>query len=123
MASGIGGLDARQSAEAIAVGSVLGLYRFDRHKTSSSDKDAIDSLKIVEQDASKIAALEAGVADGKAVADATNLCRDLANEPGNVMTPTQLSEAALMVARESGLELEVIDRPGMNRGWSTTPTV
>ena len=111
--AGIGGLDARQSADAIAVGGLLGLYRFDRHKTNNTTKGAIDSLKIVEQESSNIEALEAGVAEGQTVADATNLCRDLANEPGNIMTPTQLSEAALEVALESGLKVEVIDRPRM----------
>ena len=111
--AGIGGMDARHSGQAIAEGSILGLYRFDRHKTGNDNKHEIEALSIVESDASKLKELEIGVVDGKVLAEATNLCRDMANEPANYMTPTQLSEVALEVARDVGLQIEVLDRSRM----------
>ena len=47
------------------------------------------------------------------MAEATNLCRSMANEPANFMTPTQMAEVALDVSREAGLEVDVLDRPQM----------
>ena len=37
----------------------------------------------------------------------------MANEPANHMTPTRMAEVALEVVRQTGLELEVLDRPQM----------
>ena len=53
------------------------------------------------------------MSDGTAVAEAVNACRDMATEPANYMTPTRMAELALTFAQESGLEIEVFDRPQM----------
>ncbi len=111
--AGIGGLDAASVGQALAEGALLGLYRFDRFKSSSDDRRDVDGVTIVELDADKREALEKGVARGAVIAKAVNLCRDMANEPPNSMTPTRMAEAALEVANESGLEMEVLDRPQM----------
>ena len=110
---GIGGIDPGAAAQAVAEGAVLGLYRFDRYRSDDKDKREMEEMAIVEIDPSKVAAMQDAVAEGVLVADATNLCRDLANEPANVMTPTQLAEAALEVANQSGMEIDVLDRPRM----------
>ena len=111
--AGVGGLEATASGQAIAEGTILGLYRFDKYKSSDGDRRDIRELTIVEFDAAKARALEQGVAEGTIIGDAVNLCRDMANEPANFMTPTRMAEEALEVARESDLELEVLDRPQM----------
>ena len=111
--AGIGGLDAGASAQAVAEGAILGLYRFDKYKSEGESSNAVESLTIVEAGPDKVAALEAGAADGVVLAEAVNLCRDMSNEPANCMTPTRMAEVALEVARDAGLEIEVIDRPQM----------
>jgi leucyl aminopeptidase len=109
--AGIGGLDTKGSGAAVAEGAVLGLYRFDKYKSRNDDGEKPLSLTIVESDASKVSELEGGVSEGQIIADAVNICRDMANEPANYMTPTRMAEVALEVARECGLEIEVLDRP------------
>ncbi len=111
--AGIGGLDPSAVGQAVAEGITLGLYKFDKYKTASNDSPNLEELLIVESDEAKVSALEDGVARGQAIADAVNFCRDMANEPANAMTPTRMAEMALEVARASGLELEVLDRPQM----------
>ena len=108
--AGIGGMDAGESGEAIAEGAILGLYRFDKYKTSNEDTTEVAELTVVESDRAKVQPLEEGVSVGSALADAVNLCRNMANEPANYMTPTRMAEVALEVAQESGLEIEVLDR-------------
>ena len=111
--AGAGGLDARASGRAIAEGGVMGMYRFDKYKTSSEDRRGIRELTIVEFDAGKVQDLEEAAAEGAIIGDAVNLCRDMVNEPANYMTPTRMAETALEAAGECGLEIEVLERPRM----------
>ena len=111
--AGIGGLEPRGAAQAMAEGAVLGLYRFDKYKADGDEKNDIETLRVVEFDASKIPDIEAGLDTGAMLAQAVNRCRDMVNEPANEMTPAQMAEAALEVALASGLEMEVLDRSDM----------
>lgn len=118
--AGIGGMDPAACAEALAEGSVLGLYKFDKYKTGSEEQDdgdsEIESLAIIEIDRERIHALQSGVATAGALAAAATLARDLVNEPPNQMSPTRLAEVARSVADETGgLECEVLDRPEIER--------
>ncbi|TAK60487.1 MAG: leucyl aminopeptidase [Dehalococcoidia bacterium] len=107
---GIAGLDAEACAQAIAEGAVLGLYRFDRHKKPDEDAGSVEAITIVERDTTKVAALRAAAARGAIVAEAANFARDLANEPANVLTPTELAVRAEAMAREHGLGCHIYDR-------------
>ena len=62
--AGIGGLSAEDCAEAIAEGTLLGLYRFLRHKKKPEDEFEVESLTLVEHDAAKMPVLERGVEKG-----------------------------------------------------------
>ena len=110
--AGTGGLDVKAAAQGVAEGAILGLYRFNVYKSNDDGVD-IAEFTLVEADAGKLSHVEAGVAEGRAIGDAVNFCRDMANEPANAMTPTEMSERALRVANEGGMELEVMDRPQM----------
>jgi leucyl aminopeptidase len=108
--AGIAGLDAGACAQAIAEGAVLGLYRFDRHKKADEDAFDVREMRIVEHDHAKATALERAAERGVIVAEATNFARDLANEPGNVLTPTELATRADAMARDAGLGCKILDR-------------
>ncbi len=108
--AGIAGFDAGACAQAIAEGAVLGLYRFDRHKKADDDAFDVQSLHIVENDHAKTDALAKAAERGVIVADATNFARDLANEPGNVLTPTEFAVRAESMAAEVGLGCKILDR-------------
>jgi leucyl aminopeptidase len=117
--AGIGGLDAGASAQAIAEGTLLGLYKFDSYRSNGNGGDAggdgasINQVTIVERNSERIDALQAGVSVGRVLAESTMLARDLVNHPANVMTPTRMADAAREIASEVGLELDVMDRDRM----------
>jgi leucyl aminopeptidase len=113
--AGIGGLDPQACAQAIAEGAVLGLYRFLKYKTKELDEKEkeLEDLVLVEHDAAKVPALERGVQRGVILAEAANFCRDMANEPSNNMTPTELAARAKAAADACGLESQVLDREDM----------
>jgi leucyl aminopeptidase len=108
--AGIAGLDAAACAQAIAEGAVMGLYRFDRHKKTDDDAFDVQSMRVVEHESAKTAALAAAAERGTIVAEAVNFARDLANEPGNILTPTELAARTEAMAAELGLGCKIFDR-------------
>src|SRR3954469_24817978 len=62
--AGIAGLPAEDCAAGIAEGTLLGTYRFMRHKKADDEAD-MESLTIVEHDTAKVATLERGVERGR----------------------------------------------------------
>ena len=111
--AGVGGLEPRQCAQAMAEGAVMGLYRFLRHKKPEEEQREIEHVVLVEVDAKKTPALRQGVATGRVLAEAANRARDMANEPANLLTPTAMAEQAQTIAAEAGLECEVLEREQM----------
>ena len=112
--AGVGGMDPRAAAQAVAEGGVLGLYRFRNYVTKNDDSTGdLKELVLVEGDSARVADLEKGALEGKLMAEAAILARDMVNEPANVMTPTRMSEIALQVADQEGLEIEILERRDM----------
>jgi len=109
--AGIAGLPAEVCAQAVAEGTALGAYEFDKYKSvkDGEPKTAIEQVLIVEREADKVPMIEAGVKMGMIIAEATNLARDLANEPPDVVTPGHLAGLAETFAVEFGLRCEVWD--------------
>ncbi|MBI3988388.1 MAG: leucyl aminopeptidase [candidate division NC10 bacterium] len=105
--AGIGGLDLKRSVQAIAEGVLLGLYAFTKYKKEENHKE-IQEVVILERETGRIKALEEGVGTGRILAQATNLARDLVNEPANVMTPIVMAERAREVADSLGLECQIL---------------
>ena len=112
--SGVGGLDPRASGQAIAEGSILGLYRFRNYLTKNEDTpDDLEELQVVERETAKGRELKKGLEQGRIMAEAALLARSMVNEPPNVMTPTRMAEIASQTAEEEGLGVKILDRPQM----------
>ncbi len=113
--AGIGGLDPDACAQAVAEGALMGNYRFLKHKAADDDRSELDSITIIENDSAKVTAMTAAAERGVIVGEATNLTRDLANEPSNHLTPTDLAARAAAVAAETGMECEILERSEMEK--------
>ena len=112
--SGIAGLDAGSTGQAIAEGCILGLYRFRNYITKGDDGSGeLNEMLVVELESSKVGDLERGVEQGRLMGEVAILARDMVNEPANVLTPTRMAEIAGGVAEEEGLELKLLDRQDM----------
>ncbi len=111
------GFDAEPLAQAITEGAMLGLYRFDTYKGRGSRPadSEIETLTLLSSDRDAISPLKAAIGRGEVLARATNLARDLVNEPANVLTPTELAARVRGVARRHRLAIEVLDRRAMQR--------
>jgi len=116
IAHGIGTTDLSlsDSIQAFVEGVVLGNYRFERHKTPKEEpENLITRLTIIEEDSTKIEEIRKAATKGATLAQATNLARDLANEPANHLTPSDLVERAKKIAESKNIELEVLERETM----------
>ncbi len=103
------GLEA--SAEAIAEGAILGLYSFSKYK--KPEYEDIDEILIVAKEGEEVPTIKSAIDKGKAVAQATNMARDMVNEPANYMTPSRMAEVAKEIATKYDLGLKIFDREDM----------
>jgi leucyl aminopeptidase len=110
------GLGAAHAAEACAEGALYGLYEFKKYKSSSDNNNGENNSKRVEEVTllgADEAALRQGSERGRIIGEAVNFCRDLGNEPPNVLSPTELANRARAMAEANGLECEVLEREQM----------
>ena len=111
--AGINDISPKDSAQAVTEGALLGLYLFRKHMTREDDKlGEIKQLLIFGSDETKLH-LEEGSNKGKVLAEATNLARDMVNEPANYMTPKHMAETATKLAESYKLEVSILEREQM----------
>ena len=98
-----------ENAQAITEGAIAADFETDKYKTEKKNNKHIENLAIGGYSDDQKAAGEKGIARGRIIADAQNFARDLVNEPSNKLTPRILAEKALAMAKEAGLEVEILD--------------
>jgi leucyl aminopeptidase len=111
--AGSGGLPIETAAQAVAEGSLLGLYNYHGQKTKAPDTPDPQVLELVVYDEADAPAAQRGADVAQAIAAGVTLTRDLVNLPPNVCTPTYLAQAATQVAEDVGLRVEVLGRKQM----------
>ncbi|HHE41047.1 MAG TPA: leucyl aminopeptidase, partial [Dehalococcoidia bacterium] len=72
------------------------------------DDGDITAMKLVVKEGMDHAAVDNGVYTGTVLAEATNLARDMVNEPANTMTPTRMGEMACELGQQFGMEVHVM---------------
>jgi leucyl aminopeptidase len=108
------GADGPAALAAVAEGTVLAAYRFQRHK-SAPDPDLAAATLLVDGDRS-LAAAEPVLRRAEVAARATLAARDLVNEPASRINPATLAAEAVRLARAAGLEHQVLTGPALRRG-------
>ncbi|HEX7157457.1 MAG TPA: leucyl aminopeptidase [Edaphobacter sp.] len=101
-------LPAALTARAIVEGAEIAERDWDTYKSDWQDK-SIQSLTLLAKEAEKSTKdeIQVGFEEGLIVAQAQNFTRELVNEPGNVLTPTELGKRAAAMCEEMGLKCEV----------------
>ena len=111
--AGVAGISLEEAAQAVTEGTLLGLYSFRKHMTEEAEHGEIKQLLIVDSDKANLPLLERGSSKGTILAEATNLARDMVNEPANYMTPSYMMEGAVSLAKTYGLEISVLEQEQM----------
>lgn len=97
-----------------AQGVITGLFELDKYKTSKEEQNKIESVTILIEGADK-KEVEEGIEKGKIIGESINFTRELANEPPNLLTPTEMANRAKAMAKEVGLKCEILDREDMEK--------
>src|SRR5690606_41639305 len=95
-------------AEMDTEAALLATYEFDAATAKSDPLRRLGRLVLAVPPQSDSAELDRAVTRGRVRARGTNLARDLAHTPGNLMTPTHLADRAHALGEESGFEVRVI---------------
>ena len=101
-------------ASAVLEGSCMALFDPDKYRTKDKEVREIGKLVVV-MDGADETGLKRGAERGRIIGESVNFTRDLANEPGAYMTPTNMAERAREVATEFGLSIDVLDEARMEQ--------
>ena len=87
----------------------------DIYKTREKDRRDVEIFRIVFDDKKPAADVREGIRRGVIVGEATSIARTLANEPSNILTPTQFAQRAMQMSAEAGLRTRVMERDEMEK--------
>jgi leucyl aminopeptidase len=95
-------------------GFVTSRFELDKYKTKDKNDKSIGTFVVCVEGA-KPADLRSGLNRGQAIGESINFTRDLANEPPNILHPTEMARRAQEMAKEVGLKCEVLDEARMEK--------
>jgi leucyl aminopeptidase len=96
------------SASFLVEGAIAGSFDTSIYQKDPEKRSGADTITILAEGFSQDA-LQEGVARGEILGEAVNFARRLAITPANDMTPAILADEATKAAKETGLEIEVLD--------------
>jgi leucyl aminopeptidase len=106
--------DAQDAAKCAMQGVVTSQFELDKYKTKDKNTKSIDNFVLCVEGANA-ADLEEGLKRGEIIGDSMNFTRDLANEPPNILTPTEMALRAQKMAKEVGIKCEILDEAKMEK--------
>ena len=110
MAEGAGNSD--EAFQAVVEGALLSVYSFSKYQTMHANVSSIEQIQFMSAQAESKGRQEA-LKRGEAMAEAANFAREMINEAPSVLTPSEMARRASEMARQFGLESEILDRPQM----------
>ncbi|HEY8560852.1 MAG TPA: leucyl aminopeptidase [Pyrinomonadaceae bacterium] len=106
--------DAREIAQNAATGFATSQFELDKYRTKDKNGKTVENLVLCVEGADA-AVLEDGLKRGQIIGESMNFTRDLANEPPNVLHPTEFARRAQAMAKEAGLKCEILDEAKMQK--------
>ena len=97
--------------ETVALGAGLGSFRPAKVTAKDDDEEKSDSLRVLVTEGGVDAVSRAAT-----IAECVGLARDLVNTPPNLLFPGSFADRAAELAREAGLEVEVLDESALAEG-------
>jgi len=103
-------LSEEKLAESFVIGLLLGVYEFNQFKTLERDKiKEIEEVVLLGEKDEEIKIIDNGLSTGQIISEAVCMARDLVNGPSNQITPTVLAEKAAEIAKDHGMEVQVLE--------------
>lgn len=106
--------DTVEAATCAMQGVVTSQFELDKYKTVDKNEKSIDNFILCVEGAN-VKDVKKGLERGEIIGDSMNLTRDLANEPPNILTPTEMAKRSQAIAKEFGLKCEILDDAKMEK--------
>jgi leucyl aminopeptidase len=90
-------------------GLITADFESNKYHTEKKPNREIQSVSLANFDAGLGANLADAIEHGRVIAESQNFARDLINEPSNRLTPRMLAAKAEAMAKEAGLQVEILD--------------
>jgi leucyl aminopeptidase len=114
LAAASGDVDVAGYLQAITEGLTLAEFNGATYKTGEAPQGQAPRFTIVVPEVPDTSPdsprrLETALARGRIMGECSNLARELANEPGNTLTPREFAARAAALASEAGVGVEILD--------------
>lgn len=106
--------DAGAIAQSAAQGFATSQFELDKYRTKDKNTKSVDHFVLFIEGADA-GSMKDGLVRGIAVGESMNFARDLANEPPNILHPTEMAKRAQSMAKEVGLKCEILDEAKMQK--------
>jgi leucyl aminopeptidase len=103
--------DVAELAQAIAEGLTLSEFNVGIYKTGDAAPPPAPAwtLAAIQSPPDVLMRARTAIDRGRLLAECSNLARELANEPGNALTPREFARRAATIATEGGVKAEILD--------------
>jgi leucyl aminopeptidase len=108
-----GGLDPIAAAQHIADGFVSTEFEGASYRQDPASRPPVLGQVLIVGPGTSADALDQAVQRGRVISESANFTRALANEPANVLPPSELARRIVEAAQPLGLKTEVIDEQGL----------
>ncbi|MCC6452434.1 MAG: leucyl aminopeptidase, partial [Acidobacteria bacterium] len=95
-------------------GVVTSQFELHKYRTKDKNESKLSTVQL-STEGLKPAEVKHAIGRGVAIGESMNFTRDLANEPPNILTPTEMARRAQTMAAEVGLKCEVLDEAKMTK--------
>ena len=86
-----------------------GSYKTGETKLSAAPRVTLVLLDLPDSSPETFPRREAAISRGRILGECSNLARELANEPGNTLTPREFATRAARIASEGGASVDILD--------------
>ncbi len=98
-------------ALALAEGSFLALYRYDKYLPPQKRAETtVETIIVVTESGRRLARVREEVRQAGIICEATILARDLENAPGNEIYPESLARLAASIGHQHGMRTTILDK-------------
>ena len=104
------GVKAKDAGRLLTEGAILGLYKFQSHK-SEAEKKELEELHLLTKGSAREVA--DGAKYGEIAASSANIAREIANSPGNLAHPQKMAAVASELARNYGFKCKILGKTEM----------
>jgi leucyl aminopeptidase len=109
-------MDPQETAECLTEGLLLGAYQFKKYQKNIEEDDNQHKITEILLYTDKAAdRVKKGLKRGRIASQAGCVARDMANEPGNVWTPTRFADFGRKIAKRYDFSCTILSKSSMQR--------